>query len=133
MIELAQTCWLNAKLFDDDVAEREGLPSLEIRASQLRAIVDAYGLSTAQRRRMVDLIIGYATHDTAEQADEYAVTPNMVDPMPDGYPLVWGLTWRARAAWVYRNRDTLEKAITWVRSVEMQNLVLQAPQLPRCP
>ena len=28
MIELAQACWLNAKLFSDDVAEREGLPSL---------------------------------------------------------------------------------------------------------
>ena len=58
MIEVAQACWLNAKLFDDVVAEREGLPSLEIRAHQLRAIVDAYGLSTAQRRRIVDLIIG---------------------------------------------------------------------------
>ena len=113
MIELAQACWLNAKLFSDDVAEREGLPSLEDRARQLRAIVDAYGLSTAQRRSIVDLIIGYAIHDAAEQADAFGVTPDMVDPMPDGYPIIWGLTWRARAAaWVYRNRDTLEKAIT---------------------
>ncbi|MDE2839374.1 MAG: phosphotransferase [Chloroflexota bacterium] len=110
MIELAQACWLNAKLFDDDVAEREGLPSLEVRARQLRAIVDAYGLSTTQRRDMVDLIIGYAIHDAAEQADEFRVTPDMVDPMLDGYPII--LTWRARAAaWVYRNRDTLERAI----------------------
>ena len=113
MIELAQACWLNAKLFGDDVAEREGLPSLEVRAHQLRAIVDAYGLSTVQRRCIVDLIIGYAIHDAAEQADEFNVTPDMIDPLPDGYPIIWGLTWRTRAAaWVYRNRDTLERAIT---------------------
>ena len=113
MIELAQACWLNAKLFDDDVAEREGLPPLEFRARQLRAIIDAYGLSTAQRGHIVDLIIGYAIHDAAEQADEFGVTPEMVDPMPDGYPIIWGLAWRTRAAaWVYRNRDVLERAVT---------------------
>lgn len=112
MVELAQACWLNGKLFDDVVAEREGLPSLEVRARQLRAIVDAYGLAAEQRRRLVDLIIGYAIHDTAETADEFDVTPDMVDPTPDGFPLIWGLTWRARAAaWVYRNRDTLERAL----------------------
>ena len=113
MAELAQTCWLNAKLFDDDVAEREGLPSPEVRARQLRAIVDAYSPTMSQRRRIVDLIIGYAIHDAAETADEFNVTPGMVDPMPDGFPIIWGLTWRIRAAaWVYRNRDTLEKAVT---------------------
>ncbi len=112
MIELSQACWLNAKLFSDDVAEREGLPPLEVRARQLRAIVDAYGLSTKQRRGFVDRIIGYAIHDTAETADAFGVTRGMVDPMPNGYPIIWGLTWRARsAAWVYRNRDTLERDI----------------------
>ena len=112
MVELAQACWLNAKLFGDDVAQREGLPSLEVRARQLRAIVDAYGLSTAQRRSIVDFV-GYAIHDAAEQANAFGVTPDMVDPMPDGYPIIWGLAWRARAAaWVYLNRDTLERAIT---------------------
>ena len=112
MIEFAQACWLNAKLFSDDVAEREGLPSLEVRARQLRAIVDAYGLSTAQRRGLVDRIIGYAIHDTAEQADAFGVTRETVDPMPDGFPIIWGLAWRARsAAWIYRNRAALERVI----------------------
>ena len=38
-------------------------------------------------------------------------TAEFYDPMPDGFS-IWGLTWRARAAaWVYRNRETLEKAI----------------------
>ena len=71
---------------EDDIAEREGLPSLEVRARQLRAIVDAYGLSTTQRRGLVDRIIGYAIHDTAEQADAFGVTLETVDPMPDGFP-----------------------------------------------
>ena len=112
IMELAQACWLNAKLFSDDVAEREGLPSLEVRARQFRAIVDVYGLSAAQRRGLVDRIIGYAIHDTAEQADAFGVTRETVDPMPDGFPIIWGLTWRARsAAWIYRNRATLEREI----------------------
>ena len=113
MTELAQACWLNAKLFDDDVAEREGLPSLEFRARQLHAIVDAYGLSSAQRHGFVDSIIRYAIQDAAEQADEFGVTPDMVDPMPNGFPIIWAISWRARAAaWICRNRDTLQKAIT---------------------
>ena len=113
MIELAQACWLNAKLFDDNVAEREGLPSLEVRARLFRAIVDAYGLSKTQRQVIVDLIIGYAIHDAAEQADAFGVTPGAVDPMPDGYPIIWGLAWRTRAAaWMYRHRDVLERAVT---------------------
>jgi hypothetical protein len=41
LVELAQTCWLNAKLHDDIVAEREGPPPLADRARQLRAIAVA--------------------------------------------------------------------------------------------
>ena len=51
---------------------------------------DAYGLSIAHRRRIVDSMIGYAIHDTAQTADEFEVTPDMVDPMPDGFPIIWG-------------------------------------------
>ena len=35
-VDLAQSCWLNAKLHSDDVAEREGLPPLNERATQLK-------------------------------------------------------------------------------------------------
>ena len=45
LVELAQLAWLNAKLHDDVVAEREHLPPLADRARQLAAIVDAYGLT----------------------------------------------------------------------------------------
>lgn len=49
LVELAQATWLNAKLYGDEVAEIEGLGPLAERARQLRAFVDAYGLSVKQR------------------------------------------------------------------------------------
>ena len=57
LVELAQACWLNAKLHDEVLAEIEGLPPIADRARQLRAIVDAYGLSARQRRGFIDRII----------------------------------------------------------------------------
>ena len=90
-----------------DVAQREGLPPLEDRAHQLRAMVDAYGLSTEQRSRFVDMIIEFVVHDTAFQADEAGVTPDTTDP-----EALWGLAWRARAAaWIFRHRRTLQDAL----------------------
>ncbi|MDA1278577.1 MAG: aminoglycoside phosphotransferase family protein [Chloroflexi bacterium] len=35
LVELAQAAWLNVRLFSDDIAEIEGLPSLRDRADQL--------------------------------------------------------------------------------------------------
>ena len=54
LIELAQLAWLNAKLHDDIVAEREHLPPLADRARQLAAVADGYGLTARQRRGFLD-------------------------------------------------------------------------------
>jgi hypothetical protein len=78
LVELAQACWLNAKLHDDIVAEREGLPSAADRARQLRAMTDAYGLSAAQRRGFVDRIIEFIISETAWEADDARVTPELI-------------------------------------------------------
>jgi hypothetical protein len=78
LVELAQACWLNAKLHDDIVAEREGLPSAADRARQLRAMTDAYGLSAAQRRGFVDRIIEFIVSETAWEADDARVTPELI-------------------------------------------------------
>ncbi len=107
LVELAQACWLNAKLHDDQVAVLEGLPSLSERARQLRAMVDAYGLCSAQRHGFVDKIIEFVVHDTAWQAVDLDVTPDTTDPTA-----VWALAWRARAAaWLCAHRSTLQNAI----------------------
>jgi aminoglycoside phosphotransferase (APT) family kinase protein len=115
LVELAQACWLNAKLHDDDVAARDGLPPLQERAQQFRAIVDAYGLSARQRRGFVDRLIEFVVHDTAEQADEARVTPETTEVGIDalGFNPLWALAWRARAAaWLFRHRRALQNALS---------------------
>ncbi len=108
IVDLAQACWHIAGLYDDVVAERKGLPPLAERARQLRAMVDAYGLTARQRRGFVDLTIEFAVHYTAYQADDAGVTPESTDPS-----LIWALAWPARsAAWMLRHRRALESAIT---------------------
>ncbi len=108
LVELAQACWLNAKLHDDIVAEREGLPPLADRAKQLRAIVDAYGLSAQQRAGFVERIIEFVVSEIAWEADDAGVTP---ETTTHPYAL-WAMAWRARAAaWLQRNRRTLQNAL----------------------
>lgn len=107
LVELAQLCWLNAQLHDDDVAEMVGLPSAEERAHQLRLIADGYGLGAAERARLLETIVTVAVHDAAEQAVEARITPHSTDPEP-----LWGLAWRIRgAAWIQRNRELLARAL----------------------
>ena len=109
LVELAEACLLNAKLHDDMVAELERLPPFEERARQARAIVEAYGLPANERVAFVDLMIQFAIHDVAEQADDAGVTPETSD---GGHELIWGLSWRARsAAWLTRHRDGLIEAL----------------------
>ena len=105
--DLAQMCWLNAQLHDDDVAERQGLPSLDVRARHLGLIVDAYELPRTRRVGFVDKMIDFAIQDAAAQAAEADVTPETGDPGP-----LWGITWRTRsAAWMLRHRSVLEAAL----------------------
>ena len=111
LVELAQACWLNAKLHDDLVAQREGLPSIQVRARQLRAIADGYGLSAASRRGLVDRIIEFTVHDAADEADLAHITaettPDQLDPQ-----VPWALAWRVRAAaWQLRHRKVLERGL----------------------
>lgn len=105
LVELARACWLFPQLHDDDVAAMVGLPPPEVRARQVRLLVDAYGLETAERRRLFDLIVEVVVRETAEEAIEAGVTPESQGPL-------WGLAWRARsAAWILRHRALLRRAL----------------------
>ena len=108
LVELAQLAWLNAKLHDNVVAEREHLPPLADRARQLAAVVDAYGLTARQRRGFLDRIIEFAICDTAWEADDAAITPETTQ-----HPIALSaMASRARsAAWMIRHRRTLEAAL----------------------
>ena len=108
LVELAQLAWLNAKLHDDIVAEREHLPPLADRARQLAAIVDAYGLTARERRGFLNRVIEFAICDTAAEADDATITADTT-----AHPIaLWAMAWRARsAAWMIRHRRPLETAL----------------------
>ncbi|PRY02478.1 phosphotransferase [Allonocardiopsis opalescens] len=107
VVELAQVCWLNAQLHDDDVAGRVGLGSPDDRAARLALIADGYRLGAADRAELVDTIITVAVQDAADQAVEAAITPDGGDTAA-----LWGLAWRIRAAaWIQRHRRLLEAAL----------------------
>lgn len=107
-VELAQACWLNAQLHDDDIATRVGLASPEARARQARLLLDGYGLSHAERVGFVDVIIAFAVHDAADQAVQANVTMESTSAEP-----LWAVAWRTRAAsWMLRHRPMLERVLT---------------------
>ncbi|NQY57271.1 MAG: phosphotransferase [Ilumatobacteraceae bacterium] len=111
--ELAQAAWLNVQLHDDDIAARVGLGDVGQRARRLRLMLDAYDLPLRQRVGFVDKMVEVAMLDAAGEAIAHNVAPDTLDgTAADGYPFVWGIAWRTRsAAWILRNRATLEAAI----------------------
>jgi hypothetical protein len=111
--ELAETVWLNAQLHDDDIAEMHGLPDAAARAGQARAIVDGYALPAARRDELVDRLADVAIHGARHEAVAEGVTMQSTEAVSaSGYPILWGITWRARSAsWIARNRTLLRRAI----------------------
>jgi hypothetical protein len=90
------------------VAAREGLPHLETRATQLRAVVDGYELETSARGGLIDLMLRLILSEVAWEADEAAVLDEQTG---DRYGL-WAMAWRARAGrWIQEHRDVLEAAL----------------------
>ena len=105
LVELAQLCWLNAQLHDDAIAARQRLGSPRERARHLRLIVDGYELDRRSRGELVPTMIELAIADAASEAGS-------VEPEDTSGPL-WDIAWRARAAaWMVRNRSTLDEALT---------------------
>lgn len=105
MVELAQLCWLNAHLFDDDLETRLSLPPLAARANKLRLIVDGYGLAPSARARLVPTMIDLAIADAANEAVQAGITMESSGPVD----ALWAMAWRARsAAWMGRHRGVLE-------------------------
>jgi hypothetical protein len=111
--ELAEATWLNAQLHDDDLAELHGLPDAAARARQARAIVDGYGLARADRADFCDRLLDVAVHSARAEARQHGVTAESTAAVaPDGYPVMWGIAWRARSAsWIARNRQLLRRAL----------------------
>jgi Ser/Thr protein kinase RdoA (MazF antagonist) len=107
LTEVAIAAWHSTQLYDDDIAAKNGLPSAEHRMHQIRIFVEAYGLSTHERRRLPYRMIEFASQSAANEVIEAKITPDSRDA-----PGVWGIAWRIRsAAWLVRNRSALEMAL----------------------
>lgn len=105
--ELAYAAWTCAQLYDDDLAEKNALPDAKSRMRLVRILVDAYGLSTAQRQifadRLIEVAISAAAHEIIEQ------NINMESKEADN---LWAIAWRTRsAAWMVRNKPMMQKAL----------------------
>lgn len=112
LVELAQMSWLNVHLFDDDLADRLGLASINVRARQLRDVVDGYGLPRQDREKLVDTMVVLALHDAANEAVEAAITPDSTQPVE----ALWAMAWRSRSAsWIERHRAQLKTTLTSYR------------------
>jgi hypothetical protein len=110
--ELAHVTWQNAQLYDDDVRSINNLPDAAGRSRQSKLILDGYGLDREARRDFVDRMIQLAIRSAREEAIEHHVTADTVSPSPDGYPILWAVTWRTRsAAWMLDHREMLQKTI----------------------
>ena len=106
-VELAQACWSNAQLVDDDIAERMNLGSTQDRAKQVSILLDGYGLTRAERFGFFSKIVSFAIHDAAEQAVQARVTPDYRNVEP-----LWAIAWRTRSAsWMLRKRGEIEPVI----------------------
>lgn len=111
--ELAEVGWLNAHLYDEDVNDTNASGSVTARANQLRLILDGYELDRADRDGFVNRMIEFAIRAARDEAVTYRVDPGSTSPAPDGFPILWAVTWRARsAAWMLDNRTQLQAAVT---------------------
>jgi hypothetical protein len=120
--DLAQTAWLNAQLHDDDLADRLGLPPIEVRARQVRLIADGYGLARNARTSLVDRMIEIAVRSAAQESIDAGVTATARSPAAigrvgggaptRGHDLLWAMSWRTRsAAWMMKHRRLLERTL----------------------
>ena len=110
--DLANVVWLNAQLHDDDVAALHALPSAESRMRQARLIIDGYGLAARDRIGFVARMIEFAVPSAREEAVVCGVGPTTQSPAENGFPTLWAVTWRVRAAaWMHDHRTELEAAL----------------------
>ncbi|SDF01446.1 hypothetical protein SAMN05660662_0704 [Blastococcus aurantiacus] len=117
---VAETAWLNAHLYDDDVGERRRLPGPAARARQVRHFADGYGLARPDRARLVADMVEVAVRSAAHEATASGVTPDGASnpPRPGaGWPftgddLTWTLAWRVRSArWMLDHRAEFTAAL----------------------
>ncbi|MET0420966.1 MAG: hypothetical protein ABW073_04630 [Acidimicrobiia bacterium] len=101
----------HGKLHDDDLAELHDLGTPHQRALQARLLLDGYRLPARDRTDIVPRMIEWAVRTAREEAIVCEVTPRSTSPAGNGFPTLWAITWRVRAAaWMY-HRHELDAAL----------------------
>jgi aminoglycoside phosphotransferase (APT) family kinase protein len=107
LTEVAMVAWNNAQLYDDDVAEMNGLADAGRRLRQVRHLADGYRLPATDRSRLGYRIIEFAAQSAANEVLEQKIAPGT-----EYAPRVWGIAWQTRSvAWLLRNRAALDGAL----------------------
>lgn len=108
LIELAQACWLNALLFDDDLAEKLGLGSVEARGKQIKLLLDGYELPASSRVGFISLVRDFAVLNAANE-----ISNNLALQATDPAALLDAVIWRTRSAgWLVKHHDTLDRIVS---------------------
>lgn len=109
LIELAQACWLNALLFDDDLAKKLKLGSVQARGKHVRALLDGYELPAKRRVGLVGLMRDFAILNAANETHQ----DNSVVEDADASAMLEAVTWRVRSAgWLVKHHDALDRIVT---------------------
>ena len=75
-------------------------------------MLDGYALGPADRVGFADRMIEFAVRSARDEAVQYGIDPTTPSPAPDGFPVLWAVTWRARsAAWMLDHRSAIDRAI----------------------
>lgn len=107
LIELAQACWLNALLFDDDLAEKLGLGSVEARGKQIKLLLDGYELPAHRRVGFMGLVRDFAVLNAANE-----ISSNLALQSTNPAALLDAVIWRTRSAgWLVKHHDTLDRIV----------------------
>jgi hypothetical protein len=107
LTEVAMAAWSNAQLYDDDVAQMNGLADVATRIRQVRLLADGYGLPAQGRHRLAYRMIEFAAQSAANEVVEQGITPQT-----SYAPRVWGIAWQTRSVgWLLRHRAALEAAL----------------------
>jgi len=110
--ELAHVVWLNAQLHDDDVAALNDLPGPAERARHAALILDGYGLSSGDREGFVEKMVEFAIRSARDEAISSQVGPDTPSPSLNGFPLLWAVVWRSRAAaWMLDHRSMIQSML----------------------
>lgn len=108
LVELAQAAWLNALLFDDDLAEKLGLGSPEARGRQVKLLLDGYQLPAAQRVGFMGRVRDFAMLNASNE-----ISSNLSLEASDPAALLEAVIWRTRSAgWLVRHHDTLDAIVS---------------------